>query len=162
MATAGWRNPDAADWARGDNRVLIAILYASAADGHPPDRVAIAINAGNDAVPVQWPEPRAGHAWRMVADTTLAGGLPAAPALADESASLGARSVMVLVEEASAVRAPRSAGIEPEVLARLAAAAGIAPDWLDISGRRHVVPAETTRALLAAMGLRSRHDRGGP
>ena len=39
------------------------------------------------------------------------------------------------------------------MLDRLAAAAGIAGEWWDVAGGRHVVGADTKRALLAAMGL---------
>jgi glycogen operon protein len=39
------------------------------------------------------------------------------------------------------------------VLDRLARAAGIAPEWNDVQGRRHAVGDDTRRALLAAMGL---------
>jgi glycogen debranching enzyme GlgX/4-alpha-glucanotransferase len=153
-----WRRPDGnvvdgADWTRSDNRVLIAILYAPATSGQASDRVALAINAGYDAVAVHWPAPRAGYAWRTVADTSVPGGRPVREALTGESSELGARSVTALAEEASAIRRTGKAGIEPQILAQLAAAAGIAPVWDDVTGRRHVVAAETTCALLAAMGL---------
>jgi glycogen operon protein len=39
------------------------------------------------------------------------------------------------------------------MLDRLAAAAGIAGEWWDVTGKRHVVGADTKRALLSAMGL---------
>ena len=153
-----WRRPDggamdAADWARADNRALIAVLYAPAAAGLPADRVGVAINAGTDALTVRWPEPRAGQAWRVLVDTALPAGLPGGDASALETSTLAARSVIVLGEAPSAARPARAAGIAPEALARLATAAGIAPIWLDIAGTRHVVAADTTRALLAAMGL---------
>ena len=87
----------------------------------------------------------------------VAGGGTARPrgaAAAADRATVAPRSVVVVVEE-RAVRAPgrRSAGVEPDVLDRLAAAAGIAAEWWDMAGDRHVVGAETKRALLAAMGL---------
>jgi glycogen debranching enzyme GlgX len=153
-----WRRPDgtamdAADWSRESNRVLIAVLYAAAANGDAPDRVAIAINGGSDPVAVHWPEPRAGHAWQRHVDTAQPGDPAAGGAPADEPSVVGPRSVTVLAEEPSAVRGTRRSGVEPDVLARLGAAAGIAPDWIDISGRRHAVAPDTTRALLAAMGL---------
>ena len=153
-----WRRPDgnvlaADDWARSDNAVLIAIFYAPAMNGEAPDRVAMAINGGPDAVAVQWPAPREGYRWRTVIDTSLADGRPGGDAMAGESGTLGPRSVTVLTEGASAARRAGKAGVEPELLAALAAAAGIAPTWDDVTGRRHVVPPETTHALLAAMGL---------
>jgi len=153
-----WRRPDgggmgADDWAGGDNHALIAVLYAPAANGYATDRVAIATNAGRDPVAVRWPEPRGGQAWRLLVDTALPGGRPEDAAAAGEPAVLGARSVIVLAEEACAGTRTGKAGVEPEVLARLAAAAGIAPDWLDMMGQRHVVAADTQHAVLAAMGL---------
>ena len=153
-----WRRPDggamaAADWSRGDSAVLIAVLYAAAVDGLPADRVGVAINAGRGSLTMRWPEPRAGHAWRVLIDTALPSGVAAGDTWADASTTLAARSVIVLGEEPSAAAPARSSGIEPEALGRLAAAAGIAPTWVDIAGGRHVVAPDTTRALLAAMGL---------
>jgi (1->4)-alpha-D-glucan 1-alpha-D-glucosylmutase len=40
-----------------------------------------------------------------------------------------------------------------EDLARLAAAAGIVPEYFDVDGKQHVTSVETQRALLAAMGI---------
>ena len=45
------------------------------------------------------------------------------------------------------------ARIETGVLDRLAAAAGLAPFWWDVSGNRHVVGVEAKQAILAAMRL---------
>jgi glycogen debranching enzyme GlgX/4-alpha-glucanotransferase len=46
-----------------------------------------------------------------------------------------------------------SRGVEAGVLDRLAAAAGLAPEWYDVSGKRHVVGPEAKQAILAAMRL---------
>jgi glycogen operon protein len=46
-----------------------------------------------------------------------------------------------------------TARVETGVLDRLAAAAGLAPLWWDVSGNRHVVGAEAKQAILAAMRL---------
>ena len=96
-----WRRPDGAlmngdDWMRGDHRMLIAVMYAPAANGAPADRVAIAINGGSEAIDVQWPEPRSGHAWKIVVDSTLPGGAPTDTARVGESHAVGARSVLVV------------------------------------------------------------------
>ncbi|MBR0648803.1 4-alpha-glucanotransferase [Roseomonas terrae] len=42
---------------------------------------------------------------------------------------------------------------DPVLLGDLARAAGIDTDWQDVDGRRHVVPAETLRGVLAALDL---------
>ena len=60
------------------------------------------------------------------------------------------RSALVLVERAEAAL---DGAAPSETLDLLARAAGIAPDWHDISGTRHVVPDSTKRALLAGMGF---------
>nr|WP_246518735.1 4-alpha-glucanotransferase [Ancylobacter lacus] len=62
-----------------------------------------------------------------------------------------ARAVVVLCEKA-VPDAPRRA-TDPAFLDRLARAAGIAPDWQDVTGVRHEVPADTKRALLKALRL---------
>jgi glycogen debranching enzyme GlgX/4-alpha-glucanotransferase len=46
-----------------------------------------------------------------------------------------------------------SRGVEAGVLDRLAAAAGLAPSWYDVSGTLHVVGPEAKQAILAAMRL---------
>jgi glycogen operon protein len=146
-----------ADWTDGGSRVLVAVLYAAAAGDLPADRVALAFNAGSAAQRVRWPEPRPGMAWRIAIDTALPAGAPAAPMPAGATTPLAGRAVLVLVEEpGAAARGSVVDGVEPAVLARLAAAAGIAPTWQDVTGKRHEVSPDTTRALLAAMGLDAR------
>jgi glycogen operon protein len=103
---------------------------------------------------VRWPQPREGFTWRRRIDTSCTGGVPGETV--DDNTHLepiAARSVVVLVEAPATARRQGTAGIEPKVLARLAAAVGIMPEWWDIAGRHHVVHAHTQRALLAAMGL---------
>ena len=67
--------------------------------------------------------------------------------------TIARRSLVVVTEEAEASPRRGSGGVAREVLDRLAASAGIAADWRDVTGRRHVVQPDTKRALLAAMGL---------
>ena len=55
----------------------------------------------------------------------------------------------------SIARAREAAASRPRSSTELAAAAGIAADWWDVSGERHIVGADTKRALLAAMGFRA-------
>ena len=82
------------------------------------------------------------------------------PPFAGGTAMVAARAVVVLVEEQPVTRRTGRAHVETKVLDRLAAAAGIAPEWRDVSGRRHVVSADTTHALLAAMNLDARTTAG--
>jgi glycogen operon protein len=157
-----WRHPGGHpmttdDWTRADNHALVAAFYAAATADSPPDRVVIAFNAGDDSVTVHWPNPRNGFAWRRVIDTAQPTGRPDVTGeFVDGTASLGARSVLAVVEEGSSSPRHRHSGVEPEILKRLAAAAGIAADWWDISGGRHIVSSDTTHALLDAMGLTAR------
>ena len=159
IADVEWRHPEGramsdGDWTHPGCRALIAILYAGASATARADRVAVALNAGDDPVTARWPDAREGCAWRRRIDTSLPSGRPdAASAATGESSVVSPRSVVVLVEEAGTAPGRRRSGVEPAVLDRLAAAAGIAGDWWDLSGGRHVVGTDTRRALLAAMGL---------
>ena len=56
-----------------------------------------------------------------------------------------------MAEERQAPPAARAA--DPGLLARLAAAAGIAPAWHDLAGQEHLVPEGSLRALLGSLGL---------
>ncbi|MFO1309536.1 MAG: glycogen debranching protein GlgX [Burkholderiales bacterium] len=161
IADVEWRHPDGrpmsgGDWASADVRCLVAILYASASGDAGADRVAVALNAGDDSVTVRWPDARDGRVWRLRIDTSRPSKRPdGASAIVDESGTLAPRSVVVLAEDEGIAPGRRRSGVEPAVLERLAAAAGIARDWWDLAGARHVVGADTQRALLAAMGLRA-------
>jgi len=152
-----WRHSDGRamsgpDWANPEGRVVVAALYRPASEGAAADYVAIALNASDGEVAIRWPDPRDGFRWRRTIDT-------ARPAGAHDSCSTGendmiaARSVVVLVEQPVSEPRRGSPGIEPEVLDRLARAAGIAPEWNDVQGQKHAVGDDTRRALLAAMGL---------
>ena len=84
--------------------------------------------AVHDAVAVQWPAPREGYRMAHGRRHLAADGRPGPRAWPASHGALGARSVTVLTEERDPPRvAPASAGVEPELLAALAAAAGIAP-----------------------------------
>ncbi|MCC7282976.1 MAG: glycogen debranching protein GlgX, partial [Acetobacteraceae bacterium] len=136
-----WQTPegvamDEARWHSG--RALVAVLSAE------DDRVAVAVNAGEDAPSLVLPEPRWGCRWVLVADSSD-------PARADLPEAIPARAVLLLAERSAPSRAPSAPG--PGLLQRLAHAAGIATHWHDISGTRHNVPVETVRALLGALGI---------
>ena len=141
--TVAWLRPDGApmDWHDAAARALVALLRAG------EDRCLVALNAGEAALPLALPAPRPGRRWRLLADS-------ADPARdGDPPQALPPRAVLLLAEER---RAP-AAG-DPALLARLAAAAGIATEWHEISGRRHEVPEPTLRALLGALRLPAEND----
>jgi len=119
-------------------RALLAVLFAE------DDRVGIAVNGGDHPLPLNFPPPRWGHRWELLADS-------ADPARTELPPTLAPRAVL-LVAEAPQPAAPRHAP-DRALLTQLAQAAGIALHWHDISGHRHDVPVETVRALLDALDL---------
>ncbi|HET9018984.1 MAG TPA: 4-alpha-glucanotransferase, partial [Acetobacteraceae bacterium] len=138
-------------WLAADGRPISdwdgtdTLLVVFAAEG---DRVALVLHRGRVAVPVTLPAARDGFAWDCVLDSST----DSAPCRL-EAATLAcpARAVLVLAEVPAPER--RRSGTDPVLLARLAEAAGIAPEWWDIDGGRHPVSPDTQRALLAAMRL---------
>ena len=154
-----WRRPDGrpmngGDWANPDGRTLVAILCAPTDDAGGTDRIAVVLHAADEPVTVHWPDAREGFAWRPCIDTALpAGRADAARPAADASMVVAPRSVVVATEEPDPTPRRRRSGVETDLLDRLAAAAGIAGEWWDIGGERHVVRADTKLALLSAMGL---------
>jgi glycogen operon protein len=77
-----WLRPEggAAEW--GGSRVLAVMLYARG------DRVLVALNGGEDAVPLVPPAPRESFAWQCLADSAGAEG------------DLAPRSIRLLAEQA--------------------------------------------------------------
>ncbi len=157
-----WRRPDGrsmegSDWTNPDGRALVAILRASTTDADSGGGVAIAFNAGNDPVAVQWPDAArrlrvaSMHRYGIADGTARPRGLPA------QSTPRRSRRARSSSSRRSRKRRPAAdrSGVAPEILDQLAAAAGIAGDWWDVAGERHIVGADTKRALLAAMGLRT-------
>jgi glycogen operon protein len=146
-----WRGADGGDltawnWDDPSGETLVAVLAQAAEDDL--DRVILALHRGGEPATIVLPEPRDGFAWTLAADSADPGrGGEVDP----EALSISARSVVALVEHPVARRRPRA--VSQAALSRLAAAAGIAPDWTSIDGKRHAVSAATQRALLAAMGL---------
>jgi len=123
------------DWQHG--RCLVAVFYAAG------DRVLLACNGGEHALPLRLPSPRWGFAWKLLADSAR----PEAEILGE----LAPRSVVLLAEEQVSSRAAESA--DPDLLARLATAAGLAPVWHDVEGHEHHVPQATLRHILGTLGL---------
>jgi glycogen debranching enzyme GlgX/4-alpha-glucanotransferase len=128
------------DWENTHGRILIASLHT--VEGQKSSRVVVAINAGEEAAEVKLPESRDGHGW---AD-------PDGKIVAGATCAVSRRSVMWLVEIPSKIRV-RDTGVDPAALRRLSDAAGIAPEWWDVSGRHKAVSPDTQKALLAAMRL---------
>jgi glycogen operon protein len=142
------------DWHDPASATLMAI-FCTPVPPASPDRVAVILHRGQDGIDVPLPEPRDGHGWTILLDSAAKVQLTEEWAGIEGWAALAARSVVVLAETARAAgaRAPRS--VEPETLARLSAAAGIAARWFDVGGKPYEVSAATQRAVLAGMGLRA-------
>ena len=139
MAPSDWQDPHAS--------LLIAVLYAAA------DRVALLFHRGREPAEITLPTPRDGYVWRLEIDSSA----DAAPRLLDgDTAICPPRAVLALVEvadaAASAARA-RRIGVDPDLLDRLATAAGISPEWWDIDGTRHKVSIATKQTILTALHL---------
>ena len=147
LPDVAWHTADggtmtAADWERGSNRTLIAVLFATEI------RVALVFHADSAGVEIVLPDARPGFGWRRVADEA---GI--------DDFTIAARSVTVFREDAVVagssvgVRLVAHAGVADAELAHLADLAGIAGIWWDVDGGYHKVPADTKRALLASMRL---------
>jgi glycogen debranching enzyme GlgX/4-alpha-glucanotransferase len=128
------------DWENAHGRLLIASLH-TVQDGER-SRVIVAINAGADAAEVTLPGPRDGYGWAA----------PDGQILVDAISRIVPRSVMWLVEAPTKAKVKRTV-VDPAALRRLSDAAGIAPEWWDVSGRHKAVSPDTQKALLAAMRL---------
>ncbi len=152
LPDVAWLRPDgqplgAADWQGNDSEALCVVLHCAEP---AQDRVALLLNRGRDGVDMVLPPPTDGMAWHLLADT----GTDQHPAILLETPTVYAppRSVSVLAEQPDPTPGRRR-HTDNTVLHRLADAAGIAADWWEVDGTRHVVVDETKRALLAAMGL---------
>ncbi len=149
-----WRGPDGPlatgdDW-RADAGDLLGMVLAEPIAG-ALDRVAVILHRGREPARFALPEARDHHAWKTAFDSAR-GPAPLAPDALDRIA-IEPRSVVVLVEERVDAAQWRPRPVDAATLDRLAQAAGIAPEWWDEQGGRHVVSDETKRALLAAMAL---------
>ncbi len=145
------------DWNDGNLRTIIASLYVPASEDQSADRVICILHAGPEAVDATLPDAQAGRVWRLCLDTSHEDGRGDERAFAGGAIiAIAPRSVVVLDErsgQASHFAIKSDQGVAPDLLGKLASAAGIAPDWYDIAGQRHIVSPETKAALLADMGL---------
>jgi glycogen operon protein len=138
----------AEDWSNPSCRTLGMMLAAG------DRRLLVWFNAGREPLSATLPEARLDHRWRLVLDTSLGdpGEGGAAPYASFDHLDVPRRSLIALVEEKGS-GGRGGGGVAPALLDRLAALAGIAPDWWEVSGRHTIVSPETKLALLAAMGL---------
>ena len=157
-----WLTPKGApmqpgDWGDGNLRTVIAALYAPAGGDHEADRVIAILHAGSASIDVTLPEAQTGCVWRCCVDTSHPDDRGEERAFeGGATITVAPRSVAILEERSGgtfhfAVKSEQ--GVAPDLLDRLAGAAGIASDWYDIAGERHIVPPETKVALLADMGV---------
>lgn len=142
-----WLRPDGApmredDWRDGDAQTLVAAFYAKG------DRVVVILHRGADEISVQPPPARDNHDWRLAFDSAKAN----AHEDVEQSISMAARSLVLLVEEKRASRRSAAPASE-ELLTRLAEAAGVERQWRDVDGALHDVPRQTVHALLAQLGF---------
>ncbi|HUB90655.1 MAG TPA: glycogen debranching protein GlgX [Dyella sp.] len=142
LAPAGGDIPAGA-WHDGECGLAILLTDVRSEDVER-ERLFIALNGGDESLAFQLPAFEAADGWMVVLDSDL----PAqdvAPRIHDAG-----QSVMVpaggLV--ALAPRRSRLLGVSAELAAQ-ASAAGIASDYVDADGKRHQVPAESLRKLIA-------------
>ena len=157
-----WRTADATlrsaqDWNERDGDPLVAVLYVAAAHENAADRVAIVLQRADATTVIALPAPRPGHVWHCEFDS--AHPHLAAPTDRPDAFAIAPRSACVFAEAVIAGarrdedRGASDRSVAAHTLAQLAAAAGIAADWWEVDGTRHVVSPDTQRALLAAMRL---------
>ena len=145
--------PQAWHWEHPSSRTAIAVLATPGEDGLPGNRVTIVHHSGFEALQVLLPSTGTNRRWRVAVDSARPDEMDVRVAAGDTAIDVEPRSVVALVEEAGSVQDAPRRGPAPEMLDRLAAAAGIAADWSEMNGARHIVTGETKVALLASMGL---------
>ncbi len=152
----------AADWSDGDLRTVVAALYAPASKDREADRVIAVLHAGSAPVEAILPEAQPDCLWRRCLDTIHEEGRAEDVCAGGAAVRIEPRSVVIFEERpGGASRHTNSSGqgVALDLLDRLARAAGIAPDWYDIAGERHLVSPETKSALLVDMGFPA-HNSG--
>jgi glycogen operon protein len=154
-----WRTPDgrpmqAEDWHDDACRTLVVVFYCPESADAPADRVTIVLHAGDDPIRVIMPAAQDGRRWRLCLDTARDDGNPPTAYYAGGSGLDCDCACVIVLDEVDDPAAPRRRpDVSPELLDRLARAAGIAPDWFDIHGARHVVSEATKQALLQSLGF---------
>ena len=144
---------DGAHWESPSGDVLVAVLTAKAQGGLDGfDRVLVALNRGA-ATSLRLPEARPGFVWRIQLDTADDNRRDAPAELADRT-PLPERAVLIVAEtpvSSKAARPPDQHDVDA-----LAAAAGISPEWWEVSGRHTLVSTTTKLALLDCFNLPAR------
>jgi glycogen debranching enzyme GlgX/4-alpha-glucanotransferase len=159
MAPETWQSP------HGDTLTMTLACPSETAD--KTDRIALIFHRGGADAVVVLPGSREGYVWRIVAESSSAephdadlsdppdlGRYHAEKPVADRSVTVSPRSIIVLSEQPRGSRP--NVLPDPAVLSRLALAAGIAPEWWDVEGRRTIVSDDTRRALLTSMRIPNR------
>ena len=123
------------DWEASPGDCLVMLLWPEGS----ATRLGLAINRGRTSVTLSLPEAQNRHAWKIVANSGAV----------SEANVAAPRSVIAFVEVPDTAR-HRS---DPGILADLATAAGLAPEWWETTGTHHSVSDETRRAVLKAMHL---------
>ena len=146
-----WRRFDGApfgpgDWHDPENFRLVAVMAAEC-DG-VVDRVAVVLSVDPRPAVFLPPAARPGLRWRLELDSAH----PDREPFAGAKFAIDGRSVTIFVEEPLPAD-HRSRPVDTATVDRLARAAGITPDWWDLSGQCHAVGDGTKRAILASMGL---------
>jgi glycogen operon protein len=143
-----------AQWNSPAGDMLMAVLSAPAPGAPNIDRVALIFNRGA-AIRTVLPEPRPGRTWRICIDTSDDLLVDAFPAVSDRL-DVAARSTVILAETPAPGEGPGARAPDARELDALAEAAGIAPHWFDVLGKRTIVSAATKLALLEGLRLPAR------
>ena len=151
-----WRTAEGAamspaDWDAAP--ALIAVLADPAGDAERPGRIALVFNRGAEPLRVALPARHPDHVWRVAIDSAD----DAHRETAEGEAVLVAGRAMLAVAEEPLPPRPR-AGVAPELLAKLAGAAGIAHDWWTVDGACHLVSQDTQGSLLKSLRLPARSN----
>ena len=127
-------------WTDPAHSTLVAELTSPGiADGGAINRVVAVFHASYAATTLFLPEARRGCVWRLALDTGTTD-LAAERLLQGETEfDLAARTVLLFVEEQGEVTGGARRVVAAEAVERLAAAAGIAPEWFEMNGTRHAV-----------------------
>ncbi len=141
---------DGGHWDSPYGEVLTAVFSAAGPDGL--DRVLVAMNRG-PATSLRLPEARPGFVWRIHIDTSDDSRLDAPTQLADRTPLAGRSTLIIAETPVSAKAAPPPDMREVDVLTE---AAGIAPEWWDVTGKHTLVSTATKLALLECFGLPAR------
>ena len=142
----------AADWNDPGTRALVAALYDPGEDdGVAGVRAIVLINAGDAAIACELPGPSPNDVWALAIDSSQP---ERAPHIVETGCyTLASRCVAILTGQPFSGGRRQTPAAGGHVLDALVKAAGIAPHWYDVFGKRHEVAGDTQRALLKALGL---------